>query len=197
MEGAPQPAHRTRTLRRAAAADAAAIAHVHMRTWRRAYAGLLPAPTLARLDLPRLAARWVRRCDGPGVWVSCQEEQVVGFVEAGAGRDRSFGQRVGEVYMLYVLPEHSGKGHGRRLLRRALDELAERGAHWVQIWVLAANVPARRFYSRLGLRPDGTRRRDVFDGREVEILRYAAPLNSVWERALRGHAPLVEQRARR
>lgn len=179
---------RPATLRRAQARDAESIAHVHMRTWRRAYSGLLPPNTLGRLDLARLRTRWSRRVQAPGVWVACEGDQVVGFVESGPGRTTGFGGRVGEVFMLYVLPEYAGRGHGRRLLRQAFAELADRGAYWGHVWVLAANIPARRFYARQGLRPDGVRRRDVFDGREVEVVRYALPLNSVWDAAMRGHS---------
>ena len=61
-------------IRRAAKADASAIARVHVETWQSAYAGLLPDMTLAQMSDVRQAAWWSRALDDPaearGVFVA-------------------------------------------------------------------------------------------------------------------------------
>ncbi|MFF1877282.1 GNAT family N-acetyltransferase [Leifsonia sp. NPDC058230] len=49
-----------------------------------------------------------------------------------------------------LLPELQGQGFGRRLIRRLLAELEERGVSAVHLGVSATNTSARAFYNRLG-----------------------------------------------
>ncbi len=55
----------------------------------------------------------------------------------------------GEVYTLYVSPDHQGRGLGRRLLFAMLAQLQTQGLTSAMLWVLAAN-PARFFYHAMG-----------------------------------------------
>lgn len=52
-----------------------------------------------------------------------------------------------------LLPEAQGRGLGRRLMRRALRLLRDRGVPGVQLGVGARNLRARGFYAHLGFRP--------------------------------------------
>ena len=86
---------------------------------------------------------------------------VGGFVNCGpyridqdsARRDRLQG---GEIYAIYVDPQHWGTGAGRALMAAALSHLAGEGLSPVRLWVLADNHRARRFYERHGFTADGT-----------------------------------------
>jgi ribosomal protein S18 acetylase RimI-like enzyme len=144
-------------IRRAVAADAPAIAAVHVAAWRSAYAGLLPDAYLAGLSEPRLGA-FYRRCllerrDGEALFVAVAREdaggpgQVVGFTSA--GKARRHGLAAGEVATLYVLDDWRDQGIGRRLLRAAAAHLAAIGCPSAMLWVLTDN-PARWFYQHLG-----------------------------------------------
>lgn len=138
-------------MRPAGVADAAAIARVHVATWRTAYRGLLPDDFLGSLDEPGYEARWVRAISDPGirVYVTEEGEAVVGF--ASGGRERAGEPEFsGELYALYVLSEAQGHGHGRRLVRAVVDGLHEMGIRDMIVWVLRDNPNARRFYERLG-----------------------------------------------
>jgi ribosomal-protein-alanine N-acetyltransferase len=54
------------------------------------------------------------------------------------------------VLMLAVKKEHRNHGLGTMLLNRFLLEGANRGVHIVSLEVRASNLPAIRFYQRLG-----------------------------------------------
>lgn len=147
------------------------------------YRDMLPASYLASLRFDDLAARWWRRLSAGEVdecvRVLDVDGRVGGFVTFGPLPDPSWLGYAGEVHMLYLRPELVGRGLGRVLLRRAMDELARCRCHWVVVWVLAKNEPARRFYEREGLRLDGGRRWDAFGDRAVPVVRYAKALNPV------------------
>jgi ribosomal protein S18 acetylase RimI-like enzyme len=64
---------------------------------------------------------------------------------------------LGEVWALYVHPDHHRLGIGRQLLQQLAVCLADRGATSVQIGVLRVNHAARRFYEALGGRLAGER----------------------------------------
>ena len=49
-----------------------------------------------------------------------------------------------------LLPDHQGRGLGRRLIERFLTAAAEAGATGVHVCMLRSNVKARGFYDRLG-----------------------------------------------
>ena len=138
-------------MRPAGVADAAAIARVHVATWRTAYRGLLPDDFLRSLGEPGYEGRWVRAISDPGIRVYVAEDgdEVVGF--ASGGRERAGEpQFSGELYALYVLSEAQGHGHGRELVRAVVDGLREMRLGDMIVWVLRDNANARRFYERLG-----------------------------------------------
>ena len=51
---------------------------------------------------------------------------------------------------LYVLPEHRGRGYGRRMLRHLAGLALERGCGRFEWCVLDWNEPAIRFYQKMG-----------------------------------------------
>ncbi|HJL06046.1 MAG TPA: GNAT family N-acetyltransferase [Polyangiaceae bacterium LLY-WYZ-15_(1-7)] len=168
-------------LRRARVADAAAVAQVHAESWQVAYAGVLPRSYLATLRPEPLARYWARRLRrGEPMHVATVRGALVGFSLVGAGQAQSFGGRLGELFMLYVRPSHWRRGLGAALFAESMALLEEAGAYWLHVWVLAENRAAQGFYAGRGLRPDGARRRDVFDGERVEVERWAMALNRVW-----------------
>src|SRR5713226_3168512 len=131
--------------------DAAAIAHVHVESWRTTYRDLLPTEFLASLSESGYTERW-QRVIGDGssrVFVVEEEGDVVGFASCGRERagETGFG---GELYAIYVLEAAQRRGHGRELVRAAVVALREMGLNDVIIWVLRDNAPARSFYERLG-----------------------------------------------
>ena len=74
---------------------------------------------------------------------------IVGFATGGAERHGVAGYD-GELYAIYLLLEHRGKGIGRRLVATVATWLSERGMKSLVIWVLKENVRGRAFYEALG-----------------------------------------------
>jgi ribosomal protein S18 acetylase RimI-like enzyme len=138
-------------VRRAGGGDAAAIARVHVETWRTAYRGLLPDDYLASLDEAGYQERWKRTLtDGAGrVYVAEDRREIVGFASGGPERAGEDGF-TGELYAIYVLQEAQGRGHGRRLVQAVAQGLREMKLPNMIVWVLRDNHDARRFYESLG-----------------------------------------------
>jgi GNAT superfamily N-acetyltransferase len=174
-------------IRPATRADAAAIARVHVDSWRTAYRNILPAGYLDRLHAGDLAQRWARqlRTRPDDILVVCSpDEVVVGFAVVGGCTDGAeLAGFAGEVSMLYLIPSAIGCGLGAALWRACTAKLAGRNYRWLTVWVLAANRDGRAFYRHCGLRPDGAHRFDYFREQAVEVVRYAGPLNPVAELA--------------
>jgi ribosomal protein S18 acetylase RimI-like enzyme len=131
--------------------DAAAIARVHVASWRTTYRGLLPDDFLASLSDEHYTERWTRVM-GEGssrVFVVEEAGEVVGFASCGRERagESSFD---GELYAIYVLDSVQRHGHGRELVRAAAGALMELKVTDMIVWVLRDNTAARSFYERLG-----------------------------------------------
>lgn len=138
-------------IRRATAEDAEAIARVHVASWRATYAGIVPAEFLAALSVEQRAAQW-REAVTPGrqsyLVVAEAEGEVIGFAVGGPEREGD-PDYVAELYAIYLLAEHQGRGIGRALVKEIARELSRRGLNSLLVWVLAEN-PARKFYEALG-----------------------------------------------
>lgn len=77
-------------------------------------------------------------------------DKVIGYAGVGPERDPQAPPNTGELYALFVHPDHWGTGAGRALTDAACADLRESGCDSVQLWVLEANNRARRFYLRYG-----------------------------------------------
>ncbi|MFO1236095.1 MAG: GNAT family N-acetyltransferase [Alphaproteobacteria bacterium] len=133
--------------------DATAIARIFVESWRESYAGLLPANYLVRLSEVRQRLLWTREIvhAGPrdGVVVAEHETYgVIGFASFGPARDSAVGYD-GEVYTIYVDPNHLGGGVGHALIRAAFARLTADGFRSAVVWALKGN-PARYFYENEG-----------------------------------------------
>lgn len=168
-------------VRPAAAADAPAIAAVHVATWAFAYRDVLPASALAAQSVSRREAQW-QQWLVPGapaqVFVAVDRSEIVGFAAAGASRDAGAGPRTGELFALYVRPDRWGSAAGRGLWAEASVALARAGYREATLWVLDQNPRARRFYEREGAALDGGRKTEPLLGVPVDELRYRAPLSA-------------------
>lgn len=111
--------------------DAAALARVHVATWRAAYAGLLPDELLRSLSVAEPEANWVTAIgDGPAAGVATvvalAAGGLVGFASVGPARDDDLSEDVSELWSLYVHPDSWGAGVGHALHSRALLRMRER-----------------------------------------------------------------------
>ena len=75
-------------------------------------------------------------------------EGIIGFASAGPERDEGSGFD-SELYAIYLLERHQGRGVGRQLAGRTVNLLLAEGHESMRVWVLEGN-PAEEFYMRLG-----------------------------------------------
>lgn len=140
-------------IRAARPADAEGIAAVHVEAWRATYPGLVPSAVLVRLSRRAQTREWAAQLSRRNFaeWVVVAElgnGTIIGFGSCGEARSTGLPQ-AGEVYTLYVSPEHQDRGIGRALLLCLFDLLVDRGLTSALVWVLAEN-PSRFFYEAMG-----------------------------------------------
>jgi ribosomal protein S18 acetylase RimI-like enzyme len=163
------------SVRAATIADAQVIARVDVETWRSTYAGVLPDQLLVALSERQRAGMWSRFvARRPGDVLAALDEhgQLLGFGSCGLQRDADLPYG-GEIFTLYVAPDHQGSGIGRELLLALFTRLIRCGLYSAVIWVLAEN-PARFFYERLGGKPIARRLLDMGKAK-VPAIAYAWP----------------------
>ena len=142
-------------IREAHAADATAIARVHVDGWRTTYAGILPTGFLASLSYEERERSWSRALSAAGkrsfTYVAEDEDgRVVGFASGGPEREGDSTYK-GELYAIYVLAQCQRRGVGRLLTAAVVRRLVEQDIDSMLLWVLADN-PSRGFYESLGAR---------------------------------------------
>src|SRR5258706_4359955 len=133
--------------------DAAAIARVHVLSWRSTYKELLPAEFLESLTETGYTDRWRRFISERSSRVYVVQEgddraAVVGFASGGRERAGETGY-TGELYAIYLIESSQRRGHGRELVRAVAGGLRELGLEDMIVWVLKDHQPAREFYQRL------------------------------------------------
>jgi GNAT superfamily N-acetyltransferase len=137
-------------VRPAQSSDIPGIARVHVDSWRTTYAGIMPDDFLAGLTYVSREEMWRSLLMYPREWLYVAEEDdaIVGFASCGPERagDTDY---TGELYAIYLLVEHQGKGIGRALAQAVVARLLEEGFSSMLVWVLANN-PSRGFYEALG-----------------------------------------------
>ena len=139
-------------VRPAKIADAATLATIFAETWRGAYAGLVPHEQLEGIIRRRDRAWWATAIrGGEGPLVALHLGKIAGYATYGAAR--TTGRYHGEIYELYIAPQHQGMGLGEHLFEACRARLDSRGLSGLVVWALADNTTAQDFYWRRGGRP--------------------------------------------
>ncbi|WP_415853888.1 GNAT family N-acetyltransferase [Sinomonas sp. G460-2] len=163
-------------VRSAEPADAAAMARVHVTSWRETYRGLMTDEILDDPDfVPRREQFWNAALSDPryaynNAAVAEVDNEVAGIAMAGPVED-AVSDVDTQLYLLYLLSKHHGSGMGKALLDAVLrsDESAA-------LWVADPNPRAQAFYAKSGFQPDGTSKEEG-GVREVRMSRPAANLD--------------------
>lgn len=136
-------------IREARPEDAAAIARVHVDSWRTTYRGLVPDEVLANLRYDERENNWIGILrDQTKFTYVADENGVVGFANGGPERSKTVDYD-GELYAIYLLESHQRRGIGRALVSAFAGRLAKEGYRSMLVWVLVDN-PFRKFYEALG-----------------------------------------------
>ncbi|OIQ85606.1 mycothiol acetyltransferase [mine drainage metagenome] len=166
------------TIRRAYAADAPDIAHVHVLAWREAYAGVVPHEFLEGLSIDSRTEWWrtTLLAEETNVIVAIKGGRLVGWISFGPNRDED-AVDTAEIYAIYILADHWRRGIGSELLKAAEPSFS--GFSSIVLWVLAENKRALAFYRNHGFEPDGATKQIEIGGahlREVRLGRRAQRL---------------------
>ncbi|WP_402469047.1 GNAT family N-acetyltransferase [Isoptericola aurantiacus] len=162
-------------IRPATPSDAAAIARVHLTSWRGAYAHVLPAEYLDSLDVDERASRWEKILDaGRGTTLVAEADgRTLGFASYGPSRDEDAENGCLELYAIYLDPESWGRGVARDLMRTVLADVPTDVQ--MTLWVLSENDRAHHFYRRHGFQPDGVERMEDIAEVPVTEIRFSRP----------------------
>ncbi|MFL5784696.1 MAG: GNAT family N-acetyltransferase [Bacteriovoracaceae bacterium] len=131
--------------------DIKALAVIHYECWMKTYSGILPEKYLQSLTLASFEKRWTSGMavnDDVIRLVSLENSQPIGFI---VGLENRFPEKCpeadGEIWALYVDPDHWAKGHGKKLFEEFKKRLKRKN---ILVWVLAANTRGRKFYEAMG-----------------------------------------------
>ena len=152
-------------------ADADAIAKIHVEAWHATYSGIIPADDLASMTYAKQSVIWKRRLEGEKAVTLVIESDgdVSGWLSFGPSRDPGSPQST-EIYGLYIAPQKRRSKLGTRLLESMWSYVQEGD---VTLWVLAQNLPAIRFYERMGFDGDGAEKEAVFGTAKLVERRFA------------------------
>lgn len=168
------------TVRPATQKDVRAIAEIHVTVWQAAYKGLMPDEHLAGLKVEARVPLWKEAVEygDPQVVVVCSGGEVVGFVGFDRSRDPKSKPTTGEIWAMYVKPEHWGQGAGLALWDAAREGLLEEDCTDVTLWVLFRNDRALRFYDLAGFKREmTTARTNTIGGVKLEEIRLKRSLS--------------------
>ncbi len=139
-------------IRRRTIEDCPKIAHVVTLAWNDTYKGIVPDWFLEELkkNEEQRATGMKEKFDvnDNHQFVLEYNKEIVGFVNPGKSEDEDL-NNCGEIFALYILKEHHGKGLGKRLVNEAIKELKSMGFDKMIIACLKGN-PSNEFYKHIG-----------------------------------------------
>ncbi|MDH5855832.1 GNAT family N-acetyltransferase [Lampropedia aestuarii] len=139
-------------VRAATLRDAKAIAQIHTSAVQAAYKGLVPDEHLKSVSVEKRVAYWreaIEFCE-PQVKVAIEQDKIVGFVGFDRSRDEKTRPTTGEIWAIYIAPNHWNKGVGAALWDAAREGLHEEGCTNVTAWVPVQNERALKFHETAG-----------------------------------------------
>jgi len=130
--------------------DQGQMARIKIDGWKGAYDKIIASNYLNSLDYERQTERYIASFDEYKdlVFVAVRGEEVLGY-SCFQLQDKS-GNFDSELVSLYIKPEEKGKGIGTNLLKETAKELLSKGKKSMIIWCLSENVPAIKFYQKIG-----------------------------------------------
>lgn len=141
-------------------------------SWKYAYKNIIPQSYLNSIP----AGQWANSIHKPGMHslVLIESGRMIGAASFCKSRREKYSD-YGEIVSIYFLPDFIGKGYGRLLLNKCIEELKKCGFGKILLWVLEDNHRARKFYEKNGFLCSGVSLEDTIGGKHVrEILYFLA-----------------------
>ena len=140
-------------IRRATVDDAVAIARVRVESWRTTYRGMIPQAYLDAMTVEASATLWDKSLSAGSersqVFVAEDADGVLGFSAGIVLPEPKLGFDA-DLAAIYLRSAYQRLGLGSKLLGVTAAALAAQKAASMIVWVIAANQPARDFYSAMG-----------------------------------------------
>lgn len=153
--------------------DLSAVGELYAQSWKQHYMGILPDTYLERLTGDRWSALL---CADPSSSLAAFEDgQLVGAATTAFSRDEGR-ENYGEIVSIYLHPSAKGRGHGRKLMEKAMEVLRDEGCEHVCLWVMEPCRAAIGFHEHLGLHPSGRTHQEMYGGRLITLLEYVKKL---------------------
>ena len=157
-------------LRKASESDRLELGKIYCSSWKEAYRNILPEAFLNSLTPECCAPKSVKSINN---FILEENGTAAGLVNFGAPRETDTENRtLGELRLLYVLPEFWDKGIGRKLFGAAEEELRSVGYAGFYLWVLSGNIKARSFYEKMGMLDTGTEKSILLAGKKLAEVKY-------------------------
>lgn len=149
--------------------DRLSISHVYEESWKSAYKGMIPQEYLDSIP----TGHWVQFQDGAAhhTLIMLDNDKIIGTSSYGASRFEDM-SGYGEIISIYLLPVYWGNGYGKQLLQATVGDLLQIGYKAIFLWVLEANMKARRFYERFGFAAGGAYLENDIGGKKVREIQY-------------------------
>ncbi len=161
--------------------DAQAIAQIQASASQAAFKALFPGEPMPEFDSLKKSQTFWREAieySEPQVQVALDGKTVVGFVGYDRSRDPKTPPTTGEIWAIYALPSHWGRGIGLALWDAAREGLIEEGCNKVTAWVPLGYERALRFHDLAGFKREMTSIKTVQMGAvKVEEIRFKRDLN--------------------
>ncbi|UXI02556.1 GNAT family N-acetyltransferase [Photobacterium sp. TY1-4] len=152
-------------IRKASIDDVNAIAAIHVASWSAAYDGLMPQNYIHRFTLAHREKQWANIIGRELAWVFVAEDQsgLLGFLCCGQPKGYD-NPKTYELSALYIAPTRYHSGIGSCLYDTCEKHLLNLGGERIELWALAGNHRAHRFYQRHGFQPTGSVSQEEIDG---------------------------------
>lgn len=145
------------------------ISNVYEQSWKYAYKDIIPQSFLDSIPKGTWADN-INRKDRKSI-VVLENNLIIGTSSFCKSRWKSY-DNYGEIISIYFLPEYIGRGYGKALLDKAIEELKLLGFEFVLLWVLEKNYGARKFYEKYGFIFQGESRKESIGGKELREVMY-------------------------
>ena len=155
----------------AALSDIPEIADLFLRCWHVSYADVLSQEARDSMNVESATELWTKALSTNlerKTFLGLENDDFIGVFRVGS--DPKFSQR-GHLFSLYVSPSFAGKGYGKLLLERAMEEISSDGFGEMSLWVFNDNTIAKSLYSKYGFTETGEQRTTPeWNALEVEMV---------------------------
>lgn len=159
--------------------DSDQVAAVHASSSHAAYESVAPDGAQS-LPMEKRRAFWRDAIEygEPLVHVALEGNKIIGFAGYDRSRDPKSKPTTGELWALYVHPEHWDRGAGLALWDAAREGLIEEGCTEVTVWVPLCNDRALRFLELAGFKRElNTAKTALVGGVKLEEIRLKRKLD--------------------